>query len=160
MLYFVFHRVARNQIFISTFFSYLLIRIFAKCKYFSIKWNISFRKNDISNMCLTCSALSWRGLCARLKRVLSTNRDNSAVRSKHVFCVCAESLYRSSQDGESDYSYLISFFFSFFSSTLHYFSFIFILFLISLFYLFSINFDFTFLHSISFLFLFNTPLFI
>ena len=61
-------------------------------------------------MCLTCSALSWRGLCARLKRVLSTNRDNSAVRSKHVFCVCADYLYRSSQDGESDSSSFISFF--------------------------------------------------
>jgi len=85
-------------------------------------------------MCLTCSALSWRGLCARLKRVLSTNRDNSAVRSKHVFCVCADSLYRSSQDGESDSSYLISFFsfLTFYSSTLHYLSFIFISFFYSL----------------------------
>jgi len=115
-------------------------------------------------MCLTCSALSWRGLCARLKRVLSTNRDNSAVRSKHVFCVCADSLYRSSQDGESDSSYLISFFFSFsfFSSTLHYLSFIFILFLI-----FQLPFIYLLLISISLfytqflsLFLFNTPLFI
>jgi len=122
-----------------------------------------------SNMCLTCSALSWRGLCARLKRVLSTNRDNSAVRSKHVFCVCADSLYRSrSQDGESDSSYLISylisffFSFSFFSSTLHYLSFIFILFLI-----FQLPFIYLLLISTSLfytqflsLFLFNTPLFI
>ena len=118
-------------------------------------------------MCLTCSALSWRGLCARLKRVLSTNRDNSAVRSKHVFCVCADSLYRSSQDGESDSSFLfpsyfllISFLFPsyflllfilFFYSSLSFFYIHFISYFSITFYFSSISFDFTFLLSILFL---------
>jgi hypothetical protein len=108
-------------------------------------------------MCLTCSALSWRGLCARLKRVLSTNRDNSAVRSKHLFCVCADSLYRSSQDGESDSSYLLFlllFFFFFFLIFIFFllYSFLFLILLLPFLYLSSINF---LVHFFCFLFIFH-----
>ena len=101
-------------------------------------------------MCLTCSALSWRGLCARLKRVFRTNRDNSAVRSKHLFYVRADSLYRSSQDGESDSSFLFARLFLFF----FYLSTIFFLFYIhiSCFFLCSLN-QFNFLSYITILLL-------
>jgi hypothetical protein len=42
----------------------------------------SKRRRRRHNISLTCSALNWRGLCARLKRVFRTNRDNSAIRLK------------------------------------------------------------------------------